>query len=249
MPYKIINWEEYQGRKNRGSNPWVKLYKKILTCADFFDLPIKVRWQWPLLLCIAHDHSGIIEHSDARIAWYLHIREFDPNPFIGNFLIRVDASGTPVDASGTPEATASYSLSSSNKKEKVVALVPGFDEFWQLYPKKINKQRARDAWRKLRPDRDLKRLMRKGLEAHIKSREWNKNDGEFIPYASSWMNEARWGDELTPMSKPKPRRLEPHETPDTKPAPDASDAEWARWLQMPEEEYTAKRVAASGGSP
>ena len=66
-----------------------------------------------------------------------------------------------------------------------------FEKFWDVYPKKINKARALKAWIKQRPD--LKVCL-EALKTSIKSEEWVRDDGRFIPHASTWINGERWDD-------------------------------------------------------
>ena len=70
-----------------------------------------------------------------------------------------------------------------------------FDRFWAAYPKKKNKDAARKAWRKLNPDLELCRVMAAALERDKQSREWLKENGDFIPHPSTWLNGRRWEDE------------------------------------------------------
>ena len=73
-----------------------------------------------------------------------------------------------------------------------------FEQFWSAYPRKQNKERARRAWKKLRPDMALCQAMSDALERDKRSEQWRKNNGEFIPYPSSWLNGRRWEDEGPP---------------------------------------------------
>ena len=41
--YKFRNWEKYQGRKNRKTNPWLKLHKSIINDPDVLNLSPKLR--------------------------------------------------------------------------------------------------------------------------------------------------------------------------------------------------------------
>ena len=68
-----------------------------------------------------------------------------------------------------------------------------FEKFWKAYPKKQNKVRALKAWIKHRPD--LKVCL-EALKHHVKSDQWQKNDGTFIPHASTWINGNQWEDEV-----------------------------------------------------
>ena len=85
-------------------------------------------------------------------------------------------------------------------RENIPPIVPPgdedpFDRFWAAYPRKQDKQKARRAWRKLKPDPALCRVMWEALERQKQSKAWRKEDGAYIPYPSSWLNGRRWEDE------------------------------------------------------
>ena len=69
----------------------------------------------------------------------------------------------------------------------------GFEQFWKCYPRKEGKQKARSAFTKV--DVDIEILLA-ALEQHKKSAQWLKNNGEFIPHASTWLNGRRWEDQM-----------------------------------------------------
>lgn len=79
-----------------------------------------------------------------------------------------------------------------------------FDRFWEAYPRKKNKERARRAWRKLNPDISLCRIMSDALKRDKNSEQWTKDGGKYIPHPSSWLNDRRWEDEIktSPSSTP-----------------------------------------------
>lgn len=70
-----------------------------------------------------------------------------------------------------------------------------FDRFWNAYPKKKGKESARRAWRKLAPDMALCRVMAEALDRQKRSGDWQRDDGQFIPYPATWLNGRRWEDE------------------------------------------------------
>lgn len=70
-----------------------------------------------------------------------------------------------------------------------------FDEFWERYPKKRSKGRAERAWVKIKPDEQLFKAILDGLERAKTSVEWLKDDGQYIPYPSTWLNAKGWEDE------------------------------------------------------
>ena len=69
-----------------------------------------------------------------------------------------------------------------------------FSKFWEFYPRHESKQAAIRAWDKLRPSGDLIDKMAKALKVQIKSKAWQEGIG--IPYASTWLNNRRWEDEV-----------------------------------------------------
>jgi len=77
------------------------------------------------------------------------------------------------------------------------AKINGFEEFWKAYPKKRDKQKSKAAWIKKQPD--LPKVL-KAIKEQIKSEQWTKNAGQFIPLPSTWLNGARWEDETETSS-------------------------------------------------
>lgn len=74
-----------------------------------------------------------------------------------------------------------------------------FEEFWELYPRKANKVRARAAFNALNVTDDLFATMMDGLERWKTSRQWQ--DTNFIPYPATWLHGKQWEDEDIPQSK------------------------------------------------
>ena len=69
-----------------------------------------------------------------------------------------------------------------------------FDEFWSLYPRKVNKAVARKAWAKLSPEQQL--MAAKAIDTHCQYWRAKEIELEFIPHASTWLNGERYEDEL-----------------------------------------------------
>ncbi len=74
------------------------------------------------------------------------------------------------------------------------ALPCAFDSFWEAYPKKKNKGDAKRAW--LRVKKPIS-LILAAIETGLKSEEWTKDNGQFIPYPASWLNAEGWEDQPT----------------------------------------------------
>lgn len=73
-----------------------------------------------------------------------------------------------------------------------------FAKFWRLYPRKTDKAKAQKAWAKLDPGQPLFDEIMQGLAKHCASRDWTKDDGQFIPHPTTWLKGRRWEDEMKP---------------------------------------------------
>ncbi len=73
---------------------------------------------------------------------------------------------------------------------------PEFSLFWEAYPKKVGKGDAFKAWKKLRPSKELQAKILAAVGKQKRSEQWTKEGGQYIPNASTWINQGRWDDEL-----------------------------------------------------
>lgn len=74
-----------------------------------------------------------------------------------------------------------------------------FNEFWQAYPKKVGKGLAEKLYKKIKPDKELQQTILQAVSAAKQSKQWNENNGQYIPNPATWLNQKRWEDELEPM--------------------------------------------------
>jgi hypothetical protein len=78
-----------------------------------------------------------------------------------------------------------------------------FEQFWQLYQKKVGKLTAKRAWDKLSEEKKAK-----AMEAVVEHRKYwvaKGTDWEFIPHASTWLNQERFFDEIVLEQKENKR--------------------------------------------
>ena|ERR1700675_628220 len=68
-----------------------------------------------------------------------------------------------------------------------------FDKFWDSYPRKVGKKKARQLWNRMN-DTDRKCALW-GLLLWKQTAQWNENDGKYIPYGSTFLSQERWADE------------------------------------------------------
>jgi hypothetical protein len=200
----IKNWEKYQTQEGKRTYPWVKLYKSILTDREFLQLPIHVRYVYLGLLILASETSNKIFNDASHIAHRLSmpVSQLDLKPLYRYGFLQ---------ASKTTKWRLEKSREEKNRVdiEEIAATPPKvlveFDTFWNQYPKKQGKDAARKAWGKLNPNHTLNTLILTRLEAHKASEQWQRENGKYIPHASTWINGKRWEDEL----QVKPMRLMP----------------------------------------
>ena len=69
-----------------------------------------------------------------------------------------------------------------------------FDVFWNAYPKKIGKKDALKAWEKAKDKPALADILR-SIASFKSTEQWTKDNGQFIPNPSTWLNQGRWADE------------------------------------------------------
>ena len=83
-----------------------------------------------------------------------------------------------------------------------------FERFWNAYPCHKDKVGARREWDRLKPDRELMRVMSAALVRAKTSDEWQRGIG--IPYACRWLSHRRWEDmpdsDLEPLVEEAPER-------------------------------------------
>ena len=68
--------------------------------------------------------------------------------------------------------------------------------FWGEYPKKKSKGAAFKAWQKINPDDLLVSTIIGSVEQHKETKDWQKDNGQFIPYPASYLNQRMWEDEI-----------------------------------------------------
>ena len=69
-----------------------------------------------------------------------------------------------------------------------------FKEFWEAYPKKVNKKRAMTAYNKI--SKKTHDIIIKDLETRVDSDQWKKDKGKYIPNPTTYLNGERWNDEV-----------------------------------------------------
>lgn len=84
-----------------------------------------------------------------------------------------------------------------------------FSRFWAAYPRKAAKKKACAIFLALSPSEDLLLKMLSALAWQVKSEQWTKDGGQYIPHPTTWLNNARWEDEpeAPPVRRQSPSLL------------------------------------------
>jgi len=114
------------------------------------------------------------------------------------------AGDNPGGGAGAAPRTSHSSEPVKEPKPTVTSDTPeGFEQFWKLYPKKKGRKDAAKAWAKLKPNGELHQTLITALGSHCLSEDWTKDDGRYVPNASTWLNGERWTDHLKPTTPTK----------------------------------------------
>ena len=84
-------------------------------------------------------------------------------------------------------------------KQEQIALEGDFNFFWTIYPKKQGKKEALRAYLKARKKASADELLSALRE--VKQKDWRSRELQYIPHASTWLNQERWNDEVQEQKK------------------------------------------------
>jgi predicted phage replisome organizer len=83
-----------------------------------------------------------------------------------------------------------------------------FDEFWTAYPKKVGKAAAKKAYAKIKPTAELHEQMLRAIDTAKRSDQWQRDNGQYIPHPTTWLNRGGWDDELETQDERRYKRFD-----------------------------------------
>lgn len=209
MTLRIRNWERYQHYRDRNP-PWVKLHFSLLSSADWVTLADSDRVLLIAIMLLASKNNGEVPEDPEYIQRVAYLAK---KPNFGNlircgFLTSDSASNMLADASKTlavarPETEERRGETEPEERRDCAPATreSAFETFWAAYPRKTAKGEARKAWAKLDPVGGLLDTIMAAVEAQKNSRQWLADGGRFIPHPATWLNQARWEDEVVDNGK------------------------------------------------
>ena len=90
------------------------------------------------------------------------------------------------------EISTEETITDKKKPLRTIVLDNYFEDFWYKYPKKVGKVAAIKSWNKMKPDI---LLVIDALNWQIETKQWQQEDGKYIPNPATYLNQGRWMDE------------------------------------------------------
>ena len=191
--YKIKNWDEHQPSLRPDRNViWIKVYRRILEDYDWGNLSDSNKATLIELWLLASENEGNLPKVE-EIAFRLRRDKSFINKQLNELssfvLLFADDSATSRQQVGSLEVEVEV-----DKSRGRVEIDDGFNIFWNMYPRKVGRAKAEIAWKKHKPNIDN---VVNTLTWQKNSKQWYKQDGDFIPNPATYINQHRWKDEPT----------------------------------------------------
>ena len=115
-------------------------------------------------------------------------------------LIEEESRSKKLEAKGGLAETSNPHL--NPKETELFKSLEDFNTFYASYPRKVGCKAALKAWERAK-DRPPVANILKAIEAQKESKQWRKDNGQWIPHPSTWLNQGRWADEVFRIEQPK----------------------------------------------
>lgn len=153
-------------------------------------------------------HLNLFENNSGRITCLKLARRLDEttskNPDIKRVLAKLaNQTGQDSEPKKSGESPDELPMNSDqNRLEEIrLELKEQFKKFWKVYPRKQKKQPSEDAWLKHVKTVELANQIIEHIDIRKKSDpQWLKDGGQFIPLASTFLNQGLWSDEYKSSS-------------------------------------------------
>lgn len=206
---------------NDGYAFWFKLLEKLSTTEGHcLDCRNAVKWQLLLAKTGVDEITGVeimkilVEMQaidkdlwESKLIWCQNLVDNLTDVYKNR---RREIPQKPINTGSKPISTGDNSLTTDQSTQSKVKeskvnksiLLARFDQFWEVYPKKIAKGFARKAFAKINPDEELLATMIAKLLQAKETHGWKKEDGKYIPNPTSWLNAEGWEDEYGEGQQP-----------------------------------------------
>ena len=84
--------------------------------------------------------------------------------------------------------------STANAESINTVLQDRFQRFWDVWPKKVKMAETKQIWMKIRPSEELTEKIIAAVQRAKSSKQWRKDNGQFIPHPTRYLEGKRWED-------------------------------------------------------
>lgn len=197
---RVKNWDRFQHFKER-KPLWIKLYRELLDDHEWHKLDGESAKTLVMLWLLASEEKGELPSDTKELSFRLRIPEaivIKHLSILSGWLIEDDikliSDGYQVDAL---EKRREETEKRIVKRKKNDVSGTGFDEWYGMYPRKVSKQKAVDAWAKAMGSMPPLQDMLHALSWQKNTTDWKKEGGKYIPHPATYINDRRWEDEKT----------------------------------------------------
>ncbi|OZI23605.1 hypothetical protein CAL26_09190 [Bordetella genomosp. 9] len=95
---------------------------------------------------------------------------------------------------------------SARAKQSDPAPAHSFEQFWAAWPRRTAKRAAQKAWARMTPDEQAQAM--EALPQHVRYWRVTGTESQYIPHPATWLNGARWEDEIELPQKAAPAQRE-----------------------------------------
>jgi hypothetical protein len=184
------------------------IYKRMMKLKIMGNLNIESNNKFSIITIVnwstyqdCNDNSN--SKSDKQVTHLKKLKKFKTTPLPPSGGIEEESTPedqTPSDKSRNPKTPQTMTSELSTR----------FEKFWEHYPKRKSRGQAEKTWIKINPDEQLLSIMIKTIErAKSHDEQWRKDEGQFIPNPSTWLNAKGWMDQIktdVPLSAEMPER-------------------------------------------
>lgn len=168
--------------------------KKIMKFIGSADDDFKVLVGKRFLLTF---ESGVIVIKHWRINNYIQNDRHNPTKYIEEkegLNVKENGSYTErIHNVSTPDTQVSIGKVSIGKVTHTSTGVD-FQQFWDLYPKKVERKKSEAKWNKL--DVKIQETILADIPKRILGDKWSKDGGKYIEMPTTYLNGERWNDEI-----------------------------------------------------
>ncbi len=194
MKYIVIKeWGQYQHYKDRAP-AWIKLHRSLLTSPTWAGTDDATRVLAIALMVLASQNNNrVLADPDyiKRAAYLNRTPEWSKLVSLGFIEIVAETGVASMDQSDASVDQASKPNITQRREEKIEEKKREdglFELFWEAFPNKVAKGKAREAFAKAETKVPGQQIV-DACKAYL----W-PSDSQFIPHPSSWLNQERWLD-------------------------------------------------------